>query len=106
MRSHSYSYAAWLLLALGGCSHIPDPGAVPDVEPQQILQNIRCEIAGVLLREYPRGDPYYDWVREADIAYGLTLRAEEKKHQYGLNNMDLANSSGHIHIKPKCRKRA
>jgi hypothetical protein len=53
------------------------------VEPYHILQNIRCEIAGVLLDEYPEGDPYYRWIREADIAYGLTLRAEEKKNASG-----------------------
>ena len=56
---------------------------MPGVEPYHILQNIRCEIAGVLLNEYPKGDRYYAWIREADIAYGLTLRAEEKKNASG-----------------------
>ena len=83
MRRYSRCCVVSLALAVGGCSHIPDPGTVPGVEPYHILQNIRCEIAGVLLNEYPKGDRYYDWIREADIAYGLTLRAEEKKNASG-----------------------
>lgn len=65
-------------LAFAGCSHIPDPADVPRVEPYDILQNIRCEIAVVLMRDYPSGHPQHRWIREADIAYGLTLTAEEK----------------------------
>jgi hypothetical protein len=69
--------------ALLGCSHIPDPADVPGVEPYQILQNIRCEIAQVLLAEYPYGSPYYHWIREADIGYGLILNATEEKKASG-----------------------
>jgi hypothetical protein len=81
MRTNASCIAA--CAALLGCSHIPDPADVPGVEPYQILQNIRCEIAEVLLTEYPHGSPEYYWVREADIGYGLRLNAAETKNASG-----------------------
>ncbi|MBX9592562.1 MAG: hypothetical protein K2X43_25015 [Hyphomonadaceae bacterium] len=70
-------------LAFAGCSHIPDPADIPRVEPYDILQTIRCEIALTLLQDYPEGDPRHLWIREADIAYGLTLTAEEQTTNAG-----------------------
>ena len=87
-----------------GCSHIPDPAAVPGVEPYVILQNIRCEIAHVLARDYPKQHTQYQWVRKSDIAYGLTLRAEERNASAGkagflwpihLGTFKLDASAGH-----------
>src|SRR5262245_28256074 len=78
---------ALFIAGLCGCSHIPDPADVPRVEPAHVLQNIRCEIAYVLRKNYPLTKDYpvdreqrkkHVWIRESNIAYGLTLRAEEK----------------------------
>jgi hypothetical protein len=79
MRTRFLAYAVVGSL-VGGCSHIPDPADVPGVEPYNILQNIRCEIAAVLITDYPKGHPKHKWVRESDIAYGLQLFAEEERN--------------------------
>lgn len=66
---------ATMIILLGACSHIPDPADIPQVEPFEILQNIRCEVRDVVLSEYPK----HKWLHDSDIAYGLTLKAEENK---------------------------
>lgn len=61
-------------IVAAGCSHIPEPAAIdPRVEPAHILRSIRCEIGKAVIQDYPKSH----WVNLADIAYGLTLRAEE-----------------------------
>lgn len=66
----------FLFVAAGGagCSHTPDPsGADYRIEPAYIIRNVRCEIGAAILSDYPPGH----WIRKSDIAYGLTIRAEE-----------------------------
>lgn len=71
MRNVALSIA---IISLTGCSHIPDPASVhPKIEPAHILKSIRCEIGTSLLEDYPKNH----WIHKSDIAYGLTLTAEE-----------------------------
>ena len=81
-------WIVWVIFgSLMGCSHVPDPADVPGIEPYNILQNIRCEIATVLTTDYPWGHPKHKWIREADIAYGLQLFAEEERNKSGSLSM-------------------
>lgn len=73
-----YTLLGWLLLcSIQGCSHIPDPGQVPEVEPGAILQNVRCEVKHALEFEQA-GKPL---LLAAKIGYGLRLKAEEQTSQ-------------------------
>lgn len=62
-----------LLPALQGCSHIPDPGQMPEVEPYAILRNVRCEIRDVLQEQYSTDAK----LLKATIGYNLVLKGEE-----------------------------
>ncbi len=77
MRKLYVPFVCLLVPAMQGCSHIPDPGQVPEVEPQAILQHIRCEVRQTLEEDYPADKE----LRKATIGYGLVLKAEEKATQ-------------------------
>ncbi|MGQ0457376.1 MAG: hypothetical protein ACT4OU_09970 [Hyphomicrobium sp.] len=77
MRFISRIAALSISFAGAGCSHIPTPEQIPDVEPYAILQHIRCETRQAIETDFPTNKH----LKASSIGYGLTLTADENAAQ-------------------------